>query len=76
MQLGDDDGEDDGEQKMPSCSDYVMHFITLFWKVLFAFVPPTGNYKNKTDQCPVRLLSELTLTLICLQIFGVVGPVS
>uniref|UniRef100_T1KPR5 Calx-beta domain-containing protein n=1 Tax=Tetranychus urticae TaxID=32264 RepID=T1KPR5_TETUR len=39
---GDDDGGDeDGEQRMPSCSDYVMHFITLFWKVLFALVPPT-----------------------------------
>ncbi|VDO86381.1 unnamed protein product [Schistosoma mattheei] len=24
--------------------DYVMHFLTVFWKVLFAFVPPTGRY--------------------------------
>lgn len=27
---------------MPSCGDYVLHFLTLFWKILFAFVPPTG----------------------------------
>uniref|UniRef100_A0A5K3ETQ7 Sodium/calcium exchanger 1 n=1 Tax=Mesocestoides corti TaxID=53468 RepID=A0A5K3ETQ7_MESCO len=31
----------EGEVKMPSCMDYVMHFLTVFWKVLFAFVPPT-----------------------------------
>ncbi|XP_048732441.1 sodium/calcium exchanger 3-like isoform X3 [Ostrea edulis] len=35
-------GEDDEEEeKLPSCMDYVMHFLTLFWKVLFACVPPT-----------------------------------
>ncbi len=33
----------DDETKMPSCLDYVMHFLTVFWKVLFAFVPPTGE---------------------------------
>ena len=48
VSAGDDDdgageGEEEGEEheeKMPSCSDYVMHFITLFWKILFAFTPP------------------------------------
>ncbi|CAM1325414.1 SLC8A3 (predicted) [Pycnogonum litorale] len=41
----DDDEGDEGSdvgQKQPSCSDYVIHFITIFWKVLFAFVPPTN----------------------------------
>nr|XP_053639650.1 sodium/calcium exchanger 1-like isoform X2 [Cherax quadricarinatus] len=38
---GDDEDEEGGEEKLPSCMDYVMHFITVFWKVLFAFVPPT-----------------------------------
>ncbi|XP_076315960.1 sodium/calcium exchanger 2-like [Tachypleus tridentatus] len=42
---GDDDEEgeendDDEDQKLPSSGDYVMHFFTIFWKVLFAFVPP------------------------------------
>lgn len=23
--------------------DYIMHFLTLFWKLIFAFIPPTGN---------------------------------
>ncbi|BHF73362.1 Sodium/calcium exchanger 3 [Sparganum proliferum] len=33
---------DDGvEVLLPSCGDYVMHFLTVFWKVVFAFVPPT-----------------------------------
>ena len=43
---GDDEGDDDdedAEEKLPSCMDYVMHFLTIFWKVLFAFVPPTGK---------------------------------
>jgi len=36
---GDDDDEDADAQ--PSYFDYVMHYLTLFWKILFAFVPPT-----------------------------------
>jgi len=37
---GDDDGED-GEEPEPSCFDYFMHYLSLFWKLLFALVPPT-----------------------------------
>lgn len=40
---GDDDQEEGEEEKLPSCMDYIMHFVCLFWKVLFAFVPPTGK---------------------------------
>ena len=46
---GDDDeeeeeeGEGDGEEKMPTCGDYIMHFLTLIWKVMFAFIPPAGK---------------------------------
>ncbi|XP_037087435.1 sodium/calcium exchanger 1-like [Pollicipes pollicipes] len=57
VSAGDDDdavgGEDDKErgeagdsEKQPSCADYIMHFITVFWKVLFAFVPPTDVYNG------------------------------
>ncbi|XP_068558793.1 sodium/calcium exchanger 1a isoform X2 [Cebidichthys violaceus] len=43
---GDDDDDDEcGEEKLPSCFDYVMHFLTVFWKILFALVPPT-DYLN------------------------------
>uniref|UniRef100_A0A1A7YTK2 Solute carrier family 8 (Sodium-calcium exchanger), member 2b n=1 Tax=Iconisemion striatum TaxID=60296 RepID=A0A1A7YTK2_9TELE len=37
---------DDEEERLPSCSDYVMHFLTVFWKVLFAFVPPTEYWNG------------------------------
>ena len=41
--LDDDDEEDENaEPKSPGCSDYMMHYLSLFWKILFAFVPPTG----------------------------------
>ena len=49
-----DDEEEEGEEegkaeegsqgpKVPSLGDYIMHCLSLFWKVLFAFVPPTGQ---------------------------------
>lgn len=45
---GDDNTAVDGidgdlEEPSPSCGDYIMHFLTLFWKILFAFIPPTGK---------------------------------
>ncbi|XP_077477955.1 sodium/calcium exchanger 3 [Stigmatopora argus] len=41
----DEDEDDSGEERLPSCFDYVMHFLTVFWKVVFACVPPT-DYLN------------------------------
>merc|ERR1712241_1414375 len=35
-------GDDDEEEKMPTCGDYIMHFLTLFWKVIFSFIPPAA----------------------------------
>lgn len=42
----DDDAEADAEGRVstPSTADYLMHSLTIFWKVLFAFVPPTSKY--------------------------------
>merc|ERR1719187_602355 len=47
VQADDDDDEEgeegeEGEEKMPSCGDYIMHFLTLPWKLIFAFIPPTA----------------------------------
>ncbi|XP_076026791.1 sodium/calcium exchanger 1a isoform X13 [Genypterus blacodes] len=42
---GDDDDEC-GKRKLPSCFDYVMHFLTVFWKLLFALVPPTDYWNG------------------------------
>ncbi|XP_055545055.1 sodium/calcium exchanger 1 isoform X2 [Wyeomyia smithii] len=48
VSAGDDDGDNEGDEAPPpSCSDYIMHFLTLFWKIIFAFIPPTdmaGGY--------------------------------
>jgi solute carrier family 8 (sodium/calcium exchanger) len=38
VSAGDDDDEEESE---PGLMDYVMHYLTLPWKLLFAFVPPT-----------------------------------
>uniref|UniRef100_I3IYK9 Solute carrier family 8 member 2b n=1 Tax=Oreochromis niloticus TaxID=8128 RepID=I3IYK9_ORENI len=43
---GDDDEEEGREERLPSCYDYVMHFLTVFWKVLFACVPPTEYWNG------------------------------
>lgn len=42
---GDDSASnvDDDEEPSPSCGDYIMHFLTLIWKIIFAFIPPTGK---------------------------------
>ncbi|KAG7200170.1 hypothetical protein KM043_000605 [Ampulex compressa] len=44
---GDEDEGEGGQPASPSPMDYLMHSLTIFWKVLFAFVPPTdiaGGY--------------------------------
>merc|ERR1711970_1312123 len=45
VQADDEEEEEEGEEgeeKMPSCGDYIMHFLTLPWKIIFAFIPPTA----------------------------------
>merc|ERR1712203_542220 len=50
VQADDDDEEgeegEEGEEKMPSCGDYIMHFLTLPWKLIFALIPPTGIFNG------------------------------
>uniref|UniRef100_A0A671SLT4 Sodium/calcium exchanger 3-like n=1 Tax=Sinocyclocheilus anshuiensis TaxID=1608454 RepID=A0A671SLT4_9TELE len=43
---GYEDEDEGGEERLPSCFDYVMHFLTVFWKVLFACVPPTEYWNG------------------------------
>ncbi|XP_047221830.1 sodium/calcium exchanger 1-like isoform X6 [Girardinichthys multiradiatus] len=43
---GDDDDDECGTERMPSSFDYVLHFLTVFWKLLFAFVPPTDYWNG------------------------------
>merc|ERR1712045_485551 len=44
----DEEGEEgeEAEEKMPSCGDYIMHFLTLPWKLIFALIPPTGIFNG------------------------------
>ncbi|KAF6732066.1 Sodium/calcium exchanger 2 [Oryzias melastigma] len=47
VSAGDGDEDEEGrEERPPSCSDYFMHFLTVFWKVLFACVPPTEYWNG------------------------------
>ncbi|XP_067085413.1 sodium/calcium exchanger 2a isoform X4 [Osmerus mordax] len=41
------DGDDEGqEQRTPNCFDYFIHIVTVFWKILFACVPPTEYWNG------------------------------
>merc|ERR1712209_22459 len=55
----DEEGEEgeEGEEKMPSCGDYIMHFLTLPWKLLFALIPPTAIM----DGYPTFVISILAI---------------
>uniref|UniRef100_A0A8C5A9P0 Calx-beta domain-containing protein n=1 Tax=Gadus morhua TaxID=8049 RepID=A0A8C5A9P0_GADMO len=56
--------EDDDEEHLPSCLDYVMHFITVFWKVLFACVPPTEYWNGWACFCvSISVIGLLTAVI-------------
>merc|ERR1711872_810500 len=59
-----EEGEE-GEEKMPSCGDYIMHFLTLPWKLIFALIPPTAIY----DGYPTFVISILFIGL-CTAVIG------
>jgi len=40
------DAEEEEGDKPATCKDYMLHFISFFWKFLFAFVPPTSKKKD------------------------------
>ncbi|XP_014250497.1 sodium/calcium exchanger 1 isoform X2 [Cimex lectularius] len=42
-------GGDDDDGEPPSCFDYFLHVLTIFWKILFAFVPPTDTFASKVS---------------------------
>jgi len=60
-------GPEDGEGD-PSGMDYFMHFLTFYWKVLFAFVPPTSY-------CSGYLTFFVSLAFIGI-LTGIVGDVA
>ncbi|XP_075876066.1 sodium/calcium exchanger 2-like isoform X2 [Nelusetta ayraudi] len=38
--------EEGQEQQMPNCFDYFMHILCVFWKILFACIPPTEYWNG------------------------------
>ncbi|XP_061659117.1 sodium/calcium exchanger 2a [Syngnathoides biaculeatus] len=40
------DGDEGQDQPMPNCFDYFMHILCVFWKILFACVPPTEYWNG------------------------------
>uniref|UniRef100_A0A3Q3A1D7 Sodium/calcium exchanger membrane region domain-containing protein n=1 Tax=Kryptolebias marmoratus TaxID=37003 RepID=A0A3Q3A1D7_KRYMA len=45
VSVGDED-EEGGGQQTPNCFDYFMHTLCIFWKILFACVPPTEYWNG------------------------------
>ena len=58
---GSTDEEGDSEPSQPSYGDYMMHYLTVFWKVLFAFVPPTDIWGGwACFVCSITMIGVLT----------------
>ncbi|CAG9820312.1 unnamed protein product [Phaedon cochleariae] len=56
---GDDDDADAGDAcKEPSCLDYVLHGLTVFWKLIFAFVPPTETGQSQGTERQTQTTHE------------------
>ena len=73
-----DDEDEDGtessdstedHEKTVTCKDYMLHFISFFWKFLFAFVPPT----SKTVLFKKKNMNKKILNLILLKVYVVDG---
>ena len=61
-------GDEDDDEAEPGMFDYIMHFFTIFWKVLFAFIPPT-------DYCGGWMTFFVSLCFIGI-VTGLVGAVA
>ncbi|XP_052106299.1 sodium/calcium exchanger 3-like isoform X1 [Mytilus californianus] len=59
-----DEEDEESEEKLPSCMDYVMHFLTLFWKVMFAFIPPTDYFGGWACFCVSIIMVGLLTAVI------------
>uniref|UniRef100_A0A3Q0SE35 Solute carrier family 8 member 2a n=1 Tax=Amphilophus citrinellus TaxID=61819 RepID=A0A3Q0SE35_AMPCI len=46
VSAGDGDDAEGQEQQMPNCFDYFIHILCIFWKILFACVPPTEYWNG------------------------------
>ncbi|XP_012161483.1 sodium/calcium exchanger 1 [Ceratitis capitata] len=61
----DDDADDDYDDAGPTAWEYVMHFLSIFWKICFAIIPPAKIYNGY----PCFLVS-IILIAICTAVLG------
>ena len=60
-------GEDEDEE--PGFMDHFMHVLTFFWKVVFAFIPPTsfkGGWLTFVVRCGVVLFAVFVFVCVCI----------
>jgi solute carrier family 8 (sodium/calcium exchanger) len=61
---GGDDLEEGEEMVPPGVMDWVMHVITIFWKLLFAFIPPTDYCGGwLCFSCALSMIGGVTLVI-------------
>eukprot|EP00440_Ansanella_granifera_P055237 gb/GFBE01059879.1/.p1 GENE.gb/GFBE01059879.1/~~gb/GFBE01059879.1/.p1 ORF type:complete len:846 (+),score=191.75 gb/GFBE01059879.1/:1-2538(+) len=65
---GEDEGDDEEDKQVPTVADYVVHVVTLPWKLFFALIPPT-------DYCGGWLCFVCSLVMIGL-VTALVGDVA
>jgi solute carrier family 8 (sodium/calcium exchanger) len=58
----DEDGDDESEG--PTKMDYIMHFVALPWKVLFAFVPPPDYCGGWACFCGALLMIAVVTAIV------------
>ncbi|GBG61639.1 hypothetical protein CBR_g22437 [Chara braunii] len=65
-------GDDSEEPADPSFTDFILHFICFFWKVLFAFIPPPEIWHGRIAfACAVGWIMAMSYVLIDLaNLFG------
>ncbi|KAF2900786.1 hypothetical protein ILUMI_05386 [Ignelater luminosus] len=67
----------DEEEKVPSCCDYFLHSVTLFWKILFAFVPPTDELlkRHESEKKSINCVIPLGAINCKIKIYDTVTPI-
>ncbi|XP_053406263.1 sodium/calcium exchanger 3-like isoform X13 [Mercenaria mercenaria] len=68
------DTDDDGNDIPPSWTDYLLHFLTFFWKLVGACVPPT-RYWGAWPTFVFSLLYIALLTMVVEQLGHLIGCV-
>ncbi|XP_077863706.1 sodium/calcium exchanger 3-like [Saccoglossus kowalevskii] len=69
------DKDEDGNEIPPSRADYILHLITFFWKLVFAFIPPRKIWSGWPTFC-ISILMIAALTVLMEQLGHLFGCVA